>query len=237
MNDTTFCTTPVLKSRPYEQCYALKEFVARALQGTDYRFGEIHFAEPMGGESTWGYRVVALGAPRGAVTVFHEIAVVIDPRRGMLLMRDTGRCWGESQRQLSRRTAQEYRELRRLEAKIRERLALESFWQDKVAPIASAIVVGRERPRAIRVPAGVAADAVLNRDVLADFKGQLDRLFEALLPAGACRAPETLERLVYEVAESGQLGAFFDEEYLLDFYREWDGEDDERECEGEEVAG
>lgn len=201
--------------------YRLDDLLAAVYRGSEYRFGDLHFAEPLGEGKYPEYMAEPPECMKGGWTRHHEIPMVLHPEKGALLLRTAWSGEEEPPELLTERIEEVHSELTNLEWKICKRLEADPYWQNRPIVLGVGVVTSRRVPERLR-PANVPEVAILDRDALPRFGAHIDALFEHYTTPSAETIEKWGSRLVDEITgEETRLGGFVGEESLIEAYEDW----------------
>ncbi len=210
------------KQNELDRFHDLGDLFTAVYQGSDYRFGELHFAEPMGPDECPDHLIDPPDFMKGGWTWHHEIPTILHPEKGVLFFRMAYLRDDDHPRALTRRLEEKHKELTRLEWKIRHRLEGLDFWKDRPIVMGVGVVTQYRCHRRLR-PKSVDAPVIIDRDALPRFASRVDDLFDYYTTPEAQPIDEWSQRLIRTItADQGHLGSFVDEESLISTYDEWD---------------
>ena len=200
----------------------LGDLLAAVYQGSDYRFGELHFAEPMGPDECPEHLIDPPDFMKGGWTKYHEIPTVLHPEKGVLFFRKAYLRDDDHPRALGLSIQEVHKDLIQLEWKLRHRLEELDFWKNRPIIMGVGVVTQYRCHRRLR-PKSVDPAAIIDRDALPQFASHVDALFDHYTTPQAEPVSDWGQRLVRTVTTSqGHLGSFVGEESLIGTYDEWD---------------
>jgi hypothetical protein len=204
-----------------DDIYQLGCLFAAVFRDSDYRFGDLHYAEPMGEGCFPDYIAEPPESMKSGWTYFHEIPMVLHPEKGALLLRTVWAGDDEPPETLTERIESDHSELTALEWKIRDRLESVGYWKNRPIVLGVGVVTSSLVPDDLR-PANVPAVAVIDRSALPCFASHIDALFEHYKTPAAEPIDEWGARLVTDITDSPELlGGFVGEDNLIDGYEDW----------------
>lgn len=200
--------------------YGLGDLLTAVYRDSDYRFGCLHFAEPMGDGNYPEHLVDPPEFMRGGWTMNYEIPMVLHPRKGALLLTTP---WLPDEAPAEFHTVSledEHTKLVALEWKIRERLESLGYWKDRPIVMGVGLVTCKRVADEIR-PECIPEVALIDREKLPTFATHVDALFEHYTRGAAKPIDEWGARLVADITDSDLLGSFVDEESHIESYEGW----------------
>ena len=208
-------------SEEFDAIYDVADLLCAAYRGSDYRFGELHFAEPMGD----GDYPDCLEDPpeflRSGWTHYHEISMVLHPAKGALLLRMADPFDESDPESLTWAIAETHKELTTLQWKLERRLEQIGFWKDRPIVLGIAVVTTYPCPDEVR-PAHISETMLIDRPKLPQFATHIDALFAHYTRDEAKPVTAWGQRLIDDITNSPDfLGGFVDEQQLLEFYDEF----------------
>lgn len=210
------------ETNPLDCYFELQSLLCAAYEGSDYRFGVLHFAEPMEDGEYPEHLVDPPDFLRSGWTWFHEIPMVLHPARGALLLRRAEPMEDEPAKALTARIENCHSELTNLEWKIRHRLEKLGYWKNRSIVLGVAVVTSERCPRRLR-PVSVDETVLIDRDDLPKFAARIDEVFDYYTTDEARPVDEWGPRLVEDLTGSEDyLGGFYDEQSCLKMYDDFD---------------
>jgi hypothetical protein len=200
--------------------YCLGDLFTAVFQDSDYRFGCLHFAEPMGDGEYPDYIAEPPDFMKRGWTRYHEVPMVLHPNKGALLMYPAGLSHDDQPEKLTENIEEEHSALVRLEWKIRNRLETVGYWKDRPIVMGAGVVTSHHVPDALR-PDHLPEVAIIDRDKLPTFVTHVDALFEHYTTDAARPVAEWGERLVADITGSDFLGGFVGEQNHIESYDRW----------------
>ncbi len=198
--------------------YQLGDLLTAVYRGSDYRFGCLHFAEPMGEGNYPDHLVNPPEFMQSGWTEFHEIPMVLHPQKGALLLTSVWYTDEYPQASLGELIEEEHSQLTALEWKIRDQLECVGYWANRAIVLGVGLVAGQRVPEDER-PANVPDVAIIDRDKLPQLATHIDALFEHYTTPAARPVDEWGDRLVADLtADNSFLGCFVDEEQHINTY-------------------
>jgi hypothetical protein len=204
--------------------YDLGDLFTAVYRGSDYRFGCLHFAEPMGDGNYPDYIAEPPDFMKSGWTLHHEIPMVLHPDKGALLLSVAGLMHDEPPELLTAHIEEEHSRLVSQEWKIRNRLESIGYWKNRAIVIGVGVVTRHRVADELR-PENVAQAALIDRDALPHFATHVDALFNHYTTPAAQPVEEWGQRLVADITDSQSiLGGFLAEDSHIERYEDygWD---------------
>lgn len=210
--------TDTTSTNPFDNYFQLSSLLCATFRDSDYRFGELHFAEPMDDGEYPEHLVDPPEFMRSGWTRFHEIPMVLHPEKGALLLRMTTTMRDEPREVLTARIEETHSELTNLEWKIRDRLEKLGYWGGRPIVMGVGVVTPETCPERLR-PMSVDEEVIVDRRDLPRFAERIDEMFDYYTIDAARPVAEWGDRLIADITGSRKyLGGFLDEEHFLERY-------------------
>lgn len=204
--------------------YGLGDLLTAVYRDSNYRFGCLHFAEPMGDGNYPDYIAEPPDFMKSGWTYHHEIPMVLHPEKGALLLSPAGLWHDDPPEMLTTRIEEEHNRLVSQEWKIRHRLESIGYWKNRAIVLGVGVVTRHHVPDELR-PDNMDEVALIDRNALPQFATHIDNLFAHYTTPAAQPVDAWGQRLVDDITDSESLlGGFVAEDSHIERYDDygWD---------------